>query len=223
MSSLLPESILNRFPLLASIGLAAVLLPSPVSHAGEKSTLTTTNNTPEVRAELEKFNPTFNLNNPVVDIIKSIENNKDYAPGHFDHKTQKWMIYIDRGHPAIAYGHRLTAPEMKAGVYTNGITDAKAISILQSDIRKKESIINGFIPSYNTLPKDVKNAILVAVYRGDLTSKHLTTKLINAGKFDLAAAEFLNNANFRTANKGIKNRMLSIAKAFYNYKPTKKI
>lgn len=208
------ESLLSKFPLLASMGLAAVLSAQTTASPQPSS---------EIAARISQFNPTINFNGNIVDILKGLENSKTYPPGHWNKSLSKWFIYDDQGKDAIGYGHDLTQREINSGKlitgvdYKNGITDSDAIALLKLDIAIREKTIKTFIPAYHTYPQAVKNAILVAFYRGDLLPKHQTTKLINKGNFKAAASEFLNNKNFNTANKGIQSRMLSIAKTLADY------
>ena len=169
--------------------------------------------------------PAFDFNSNIDDLLKQFENNKNYAPGGFNKKENKWFEYKDKGKPAIGYGHNMSQQEIANKVYANGIDDTQATELLKNDIARKEGVIKQFIKNYNSLPKKVKNAIIVAVYRGDLLPNHTTTKLINQGNFVDAAGEFLNNKDFRESGPtgGVGKRMLSIAKAFYDYGNTQKV
>ena len=210
------ESILSKFPLLAAMGLAGVLSTQAANPSVDSAS--------NIPSRIAQFHSTINFNGNVIEIIKGLENSKTYPPGHWNKTLSKWFIYDDQGKDAIGYGHDLLPKEINSGKlitgieYKNGITDADAIKLLKTDIIIRVKIIKSFIPAYDTYPQAVKNAILVAFYRGDLLPKHQTTRLINQGNFQAAANEFLKNKNFTTANKGIQSRMLSIAKTLSDYK-----
>lgn len=214
INSQLDESIASKFPILASIGLAALMSTGDVGAANLKSS------PPKVEGGLVTFD------NNIIDIIKTFENNKDYPKGGYNKAKGKWYPYVDVNGKSIAYGHYITPTEESAGIYKNGITDEQAMSLLKQDIKKKLSFITSFLPDYNQYPNEIKNAILVAVYRGDLLPNHKTAKYIKRGDFASASVEFLNNSDYKNGNGGIRNRMASIARVFYNYakqKPLKEI
>ena len=76
------------------------------------------------------------------------------------------------------------------------------------------------VKGYNTLPDEGKSAVLSAVYRGDLGPK--TAKLLSAGKYEAAAKEYLNHAEYRqgkgkkatSAQRAISERMERNAQVF---------
>ena len=62
------------------------------------------------------------------------------------------------------------------------------------------------IPDYKSLPDNVRQALINATYRGELKSTHKTVKLMNAGRWSAAAAEYLNNAEYNS-RPGVRSRM----------------
>jgi hypothetical protein len=219
-ADMLTEGILQKFPILASLGLASALSSTGVDAAAAKST---NPESTKLVTFLSTFKPNIDLNSDKVSIIKQLENSKSFPPGHWNASLNRWFIYDDNGKDAIGYGHDLTEKEKASGKlmtgipYKNGITDEDAIRLLKLDIAIREKYIKTFIPTFDKLPTSVKNALLVAVYRGDIKKTHNTTKLINSNNFKSAAVEFLNNKNFKTGNSGIRMRMLAIAKSFFDY------
>ena len=163
--------------------------------------------------------PKFNFNTNIVELLKNFENSKTWSPGGYNKQVGKWFEYMDQGVPAIGYGHNMSQQEINNKVYKNGIDDIQATKLLKQDITQKEQNAKQFIIKYDSFPTPVKNAILVAIYRGDLTSKHKTTKLINQGNFIDAAIEFLDNKDFRESGLkgGVGKRMLTISKILYEY------
>jgi len=51
------------------------------------------------------------------------------------------------------------------------------------------------VKGYTTMPQDLKNAVLSAVYRGDLGPK--TAKLLSKGQYAAAAEEYLDHAEYK--------------------------
>lgn len=194
---------------LASVGLAGML----ATGASNSSAADTKTNKPPIVST----SSVIDLNGDIHNIIKSYENNKNYPPGGFDKESQKWMIYMDQGWPTIAYGHHLSKEDIEAKVYEGGITDEQADAILKADVEKRKKTIHSFIPKFNRYPKYIQNALILAIYRGDILPKHKTVKLINLGKFKSASVEFLNNDDYTSGNTGIKKRMLAISNAFLKY------
>lgn len=206
INSQLDESIASKFPILASIGLAALMSTGDVGAANLKKS-----SPPRTESGLVRFDGN------IADIIKSFENNKNYPKGGYNKANGKWYPYVDVNGRSIAYGHYITPAEESSGIYKNGITDEQASDLLKQDIKKKLSFILSFLPDYNRYPNEIKNAILVAVYRGDLLPNHKTAKYIKRGDFASASIEFLNNEDYRTGNNGIRSRLTSIARTLFNY------
>jgi len=108
--------------------------------------------------------------------------------------------------PTIGYGHtenvKMTDKE---------ITEEQADLLLRSDIRKRLPKIKNKIKDFNSFPQSLKTAMVGEWFRGSLGGSPETIKLINAGKYDEAGKEFLNNEEYRKAEErkrsGIKPRM----------------
>lgn len=70
----------------------------------------------------------------------------------------------------------------------------------------------GRINNFDQLPEQVQAELLQAEYRGDLGGSPKFVKLFNQGNYEEAAAEFLNNKEYRTTEyPGIKKRMERVA------------
>lgn len=72
------------------------------------------------------------------------------------------------------------------------------------------------VKNYDKLPEETKNAVLSAVYRGDLGPK--AAKLIEQGKFEAAAKEYLNHKEYKQRKRdnpedGVVKRMERNAEA----------
>lgn len=123
-------------------------------------------------------------------------------------KKKLWFPHrsVEGGTDTIAYGHKLTQTDINTGRFANGITEEQAIQLLKTDLYAASKIAKKLVPEYSTLPDNVRQALINATYRGELKSTHRTVKLMNAGKWKAAAAEYLNNAEYKSGS-GVKERM----------------
>jgi GH24 family phage-related lysozyme (muramidase) len=120
-----------------------------------------------------------------------------------------------RGTLTIGYGTTAAVfPNLKPGMT---ISKADAERLLAKGIADNESKAARLIPKFTSYPKYVRTAILNAIYRGDLGP--VTRKLINQGKWDRVATEYLNHPNYTNPGrfKGVVKRMKSNADAFAQY------
>jgi GH24 family phage-related lysozyme (muramidase) len=79
----------------------------------------------------------------------------------------------------------------------------KVVSIFEDRTRQ-------IVPAYDELPAFMKLRLLDSTYRGGLSGSPATLRLINAGDWEEAAVEFLNNDEFIAAvesGSGVANRM----------------
>ena len=159
------------------------------------------------------------LNGDISAIVKSFENNKGYKPGGWNERTQRWMIYDDKGKPAVAYGHDLIGDEVSR--FKGGVSDAVAEQLLAQDIQKKQVAAAGMIPSFSKLPQYIQNAIVVGIFRGDLGTKVSPKTLghIKSNRWEKAADAFRDSDDYRKGG-GVQKRMESIAQAFEAYAKT---
>ena len=85
----------------------------------------------------------------------------------------------------------------------------KVVSIFEDRTRQ-------IVPAYDELPAFMKLRLLDSTYRGGLSGSPATLRLINAGDWDGAAVEFLNNDEFIAAvesGSGVASRMQETSKA----------
>lgn len=73
------------------------------------------------------------------------------------------------------------------------------------------------IPQLDVYPMYLQCELIQAEYRGDLGLSPKACNLINAGKYESAGTEFLNNAEYRTAPMQIQRRMEAVAVALTLY------
>ena len=151
------------------------------------------------------------------DLVKNWENSKDYGPGGWNSKTKKWYPHKspEGGTPTIAYGHKLTSDEVRSGKFANGISDATALSLFDSDLETARSKAIALIPNYSKLPIGTKQALINACYRGELSEKGTpnTLALMRAGKWQAAAVEYVDHDEYRKGGS-VKQRMDWNAKQF---------
>ena len=144
------------------------------------------------------------------DLVKNWENSKDYGPGGWNSKKEKWYPHKspEGGTPTIAYGHKLTSDEVKSGKFANGISDASALSLFDSDLETARSKAIALVPNYSKLPIGTKQALINACYRGELseTGTPNTLKLMRAGKWQAASVEYVDHAEYRKGGR-VKERM----------------
>ena len=99
------------------------------------------------------------------------------------------------------------------------ITVEQADQMLREDLDTRLKEIKKAYPNFDTYPQDLQLQLTQSYYRGTLTPKASpkTRKLINKGKFQEAAKEFLNNEEYKNAKKlgrpGIIERMDDVAQA----------
>ena len=142
------------------------------------------------------------------DFLKKIMNWENGIKSGWNAKKKRWYPHgsVEGGTGTIAYGHKLTSNDFRSGMDTNGITESEAIELLKSDLFAASSKAKQLIPNYKNLPDNVRQALINAAYRGELKSTHQTIKLMNAGKWTAAAAEYLNNAEYNS-RPGVRKRM----------------
>jgi len=150
-----------------------------------------------------------------VPLIKSYE-------GHGD------KIYDSKGN-VIAYKNYRLGDEKHItsgyGFYnkSNRENDSVTVEQAEKDLRKNikiklEAAKKG-IKNFESLSDNLKQHIVSSWYRGALSGSPLTRELINAGEFEKAADEFLNNAEYKAAvesKSGVAARMEAVAEALRN-------
>ena len=152
----------------------------------------------------------------------------------FDYISQweglRTSVYKDHsGNPTIGIGHYLDGSETDKNLIKtvfsgkinyddllNGkqsLTKDQVEKLFNVDVKIKERLAAKRIPAYSTFDQNTKNAIVNALYRGDLGPK--TIKLINAKDWKTAAVEYLNHPNAKSGPEQIKRRMKTNAALLY--------
>jgi len=81
-------------------------------------------------------------------------------------------------------------------------TEAESLPFLKKNVEDRLPQIRAAIPAFDSLPKPTKTAIVVAWFRTSLRKDDDTVKLINQGKWEEAAAEFLKHKEYLDAKAG---------------------
>lgn len=107
--------------------------------------------------------------------------------------------------------------------FTTGVEEGQKMSRAEANERLDMEIaqrlveIEGAIPTFKDLPDEAQAALFSSWYRGSLVGSPKTLKLINEGKFEEAADEFLDNDEYKNAEAlgrpGIRPRMEKTAEA----------
>ena len=95
------------------------------------------------------------------------------------------------------------------------ITLEKAKKNLEEDINIRLVEIQNRIPNFSNFSEELQLALFGEYYRGSVGQSRETIKLINAGKYNEAAIEFLNNKEYKDAKKrnrrGIRKNMEKVS------------
>jgi GH24 family phage-related lysozyme (muramidase) len=157
----------------------------------------------------------------------------DYV-GHWEGK--KDTVYKDSaGLPTIGIGHYLNNSQEDRQLFKalfgdnvnydkvlNGqqkLTDDQIEKLFNMDVKIKEKLASNKISNFTSLPIYVKNAVINALYRGDIGPK--TIGLMNSGDWANATKEYLNHKNAKSGPSQIQRRMKTNALAFAQYAKNK--
>ena len=115
-------------------------------------------------------------------------------------------VFDDEKNFTIGYGRNNAS--IKKG---DKITVEQAQKNLAEDVKIRLEEIQDLIPNFSNLSDQLQLALFSEYYRGSVRQSPKTVKLINEGKFSEAAAEFLDNDEYRNAvdrgREGIRGRM----------------
>jgi GH24 family phage-related lysozyme (muramidase) len=163
----------------------------------------------------------------------------NYISGHEGRGLVPGMVYEDgSGNPTIGVGHLMgnrRSRDLFARLFGNsvdydavlsgrrGLTRDQEIELFNADVQDKLATARRLIRRFDGLRAQTRNAIVDALYRGDLGPN--TIRLMNAGDWAAAAVEYLNHGEYRrtrnaldrgqrTENPGIAERMESNSRIF---------
>lgn len=105
------------------------------------------------------------------------------------------------------------------------ITEADSLVRVEKEIYERLARLRKKIPAFDSFPEYLRVPIVSEAYRGSIFGSPDTMKLMNEGKFDEAAIEFLNNDEYRTAEEedipGIRPRMEAVRDALIRFQKEK--
>jgi len=118
-------------------------------------------------------------------------------------------VFEDEKNFTIGYGRNNAS--VKEG---DTITLEKAKENLTEDIKVRLEEIQDLIPNFSNLPETLQIALFSEYFRGSIRQSPKTVKLINQGRYQEAAGEFLDNDEYRDAKergrRGIRGRMKKV-------------
>lgn len=133
--------------------------------------------------------------------VESFKNEIRSAEGFRD----KAYIPVKGDVPTIGFGF---TSGVKMG---DTMTKEEAEKRLDKEVNTRLSEVRKALPQFDKYPEDVQSNLLSSWYRGSLVQSPKTRNLLNQGKFNEAATEFLNNDEYKNAVKrgrrGIRKRM----------------
>ena len=108
------------------------------------------------------------------------------------------------------------------GIITSGVGQTGKYMNKSFDYTFKdhEDQARKLIKGYDKLPEALQGELMSAAYRGDLGGSPTFRKLFNAGDYEAAAKEFLDNDDYRKSKKkgtGVAKRMENVAEAVRQY------
>ena len=118
-------------------------------------------------------------------------------------------VFEDEKNFTIGYGRN--NPNIKKG---DKITLEQAQKNLAEDVEIRLEEIQDLIPNFSRFSSELQLALFSEYFRGSVRQSPKTVKLINEGRFKEAAAEFLDNDEYRNAvergRKGIRGKMKKV-------------
>ena len=153
----------------------------------------------------------------------------DYI-AHWEGKFNKMYLDTEKK-PTIGIGHYLNNTPEDRNLFkslfgttvdydkvlkgTQSLDNNQVEKLFNVDVKLKEKLASKKISGFSSFPQYIKNAIINALYRGDLGPK--TIGLINKGDWKAASEEYLNHKNAKSGPTQIIRRMKTNALAFNNY------
>jgi len=125
---------------------------------------------------------------PFLEATKAFEDEKNFTIGY------------GRNNPSVKKGDKITLEQAQKN--------------LAEDVKIRLEEIQDLIPNFSRFSSELQLALFSEYFRGSVRQSPKTVKLINEGNFTQAAAEFLDNDEYRDAvdrgRKGIRGRMKKV-------------
>lgn len=138
--------------------------------------------------------------------LKQMKEFENSVMSGWNSKKKLWYPHksVEGGAKTIAYGHKIQSGED----FSKGITDKYATKLLMKDIGNAIYKIKKVLDiDINSLPRYVQQALVNAMFRGELKSTHRTVELMKQNKWQEAAKEYINHNEYRSGDSGVKERM----------------
>lgn len=144
-------------------------------------------------------------------VYKDHVGNPTIGIGHFLNNSE-----VDRNLINSLFGGKVNYDDLLSG--KQELTKDQVQKLFNVDVKIKEKLASKLITDYDNLDQGTKNAIINALYRGDLGKK--TIKLINDKNWVAAATEYLNHKNAKSGPDQVKRRMKTNAALLYKNSKT---
>jgi len=156
-----------------------------------------------------------------IDIIDKLKDELRYLEGDRKNKGKPVLkAYKLKGEDYYTIGFGHYGPDVTEDME---ITVEKAEELLEEDILERIPQIQADFKDFEKFKNYLKIPMFIEYYRGSLTASGSpeTTRLINEGKYEEAAIEFLDNEEYINAEKlnrrGIRKRMQAVVRALKYY------
>jgi hypothetical protein len=201
---LLNEGLLDKLPILASLGLASAL---SVSAAQNKSVQVSRDlkTSPKSTHDDSLFTNISKWEGVKTKVYKDHAGNPTIGIGHYLNNKD-----TDRAIIKYALGDSVNYDDLLSG--KQSLTLPQVEKLFNIDVKVKEATAIRLIPDFKSLNTTTKNAIINALFRGDLGKK--TISYINKKDWKNATKEYLNHKNAKTGPVQVKKRMIANANAF---------
>ena len=134
-----------------------------------------------------------------------------------DRESFRKKAYKLPGEEYWTIGYGFNNPNVKKG---DIMTKKEAEKRLDKEVSERVVTLDTMLSDVKHMNKDAQRAIFSEHYRGSIKQSPTTRKLINRGNYKEAAVEFLNNDQYRNAEKlgirGIKPRMEAVSNELMN-------
>jgi GH24 family phage-related lysozyme (muramidase) len=155
-----------------------------------------------------------------IDLSETKFDFQDFTKRLEEREGREPKMYPDgSGNPTIGVGHLLTAnsraifrslfrnqfdSDQAFNTWFNNVrqgnqalTDTQIDALAKYDIERHIDSAVDLFPNFKKYPYTLQAALLDGVYRGDHKASYKTTRLINEGKFNEAATEYLNRRDYQ--------------------------
>lgn len=149
-----------------------------------------------------------------------IRRHEGFKPEPYLDSKKKWTIGI-----GTLIGNGTEAALKASPFYKKEIDEDTAKKIALGDINKKIDLTKRLLGPevFDSFSPKLQVQIISGAYRGDITGSPKALGLLKKGKFQEAAKEYLNNAEYKQAKvegSGVAERMEEVAATMANEKPS---